>query len=162
MTEHLTKEQISVFQETFAIFAAPDKYGYEIITTRGLRKVLQCLGITPTELELKEMVDEVDIDDDGKINCDEFLIIMGKKMKQTDRKKGCIKDGCTNDSCIKETFGIFDDFGNGFVSKAELRNVMINLGERLKDEELDEMIKVADIDLDGRVNYEEFIKVITK
>ena len=162
MTEHLTKEQISVFQETFSLFAATDKYRYETITTRGLRKILQCLGITPTEADLNEMVDEVDIDDDGKINCDEFLIIMDKKMKQADSKKGCIKDRCTNDRCIKETFGIFDKHGNGFISKAELRNVMINLGERLKDKELDEMIKVADIDHDGQVNYKEFIKVITK
>ena len=31
---------------------------------------------------------------------------------------------------------------------------MINLGEKLTDEELDEMIREADIDGDGEVNYE--------
>jgi calmodulin len=151
MAEHLTEEQISIFQETFSLFTIADKHGYETITTRELCKVLQCLGISPTEQDLNEMVNEVDIDDDGKINCDEFLMIMDKKMKQTDREKG-----------IKETFRIFDQHGNGFISKAELRNVMINLGERLKEEELDEMIKVADADHDGQVNYEDFIKIITK
>ena len=44
--------------------------------------------------------------------------------------------------------------GNGFISAAELRHVMTNLGEKLTDEEVDEMIREADIDGDGQVNYE--------
>ena len=39
-------------------------------------------------------------------------------------------------------------------SAAELRHVMTNLGEKLTDEEVDEMIREADIDGDGQVNYE--------
>ena len=34
------------------------------------------------------------------------------------------------------------------------RHVMTNLGEKLTDEEVDEMIREADIDGDGQVNYE--------
>lgn len=41
-----------------------------------------------------------------------------------------------------------------FISAAELRHVMTNLGEKLTDEEVDEMIREADIDGDGQVNYE--------
>lgn len=41
--------------------------------------------------------------------------------------------------------------GNGFISAAELRHVMTNLGEKLTDEEVDEMIREADIDGDGQV-----------
>ncbi|TNN58659.1 Calmodulin [Liparis tanakae] len=46
----------------------------------------------------------------------------------------------------------FDDFkdGNGYISAAELRHVMTNLGEKLTDEEVDEMIREADIDGDGQ------------
>ena len=41
-----------------------------------------------------------------------------------------------------------------FYSAAELRHVMTNLGEKLTDEEVDEMIREADVDGDGQVNYE--------
>ena len=46
---------------------------------------------------------------------------------------------------------VFDKDGNGFISAAELRHVMTNLGEKLTDEEVDEMIREADIDGDGQV-----------
>ena len=46
---------------------------------------------------------------------------------------------------------MFDKDGNGFISAAELRHVMTNLGEKLTDEEVDEMIREADIDGDGQV-----------
>ena len=41
------------------------------------------------------------------------------------------------------------------------RHVMTNLGEKLTDEEVDEMIREADIDGDGQVNYEEFVTMMT-
>ena len=69
--------------------------------------------------------------------------MMAKKMKDTD-----------SEDEIREAFQVFDKDGNGFISAAELRHVMTNLGEKLTDEEVDEMIREADIDGDGQVNYD--------
>ena len=49
---------------------------------------------------------------------------------------------------------VFDKDGNGFISAAELRQVMSNLGEKLTDEEVEDMIREADLDGDGQVNYD--------
>lgn len=37
---------------------------------------------------------------------------------------------------------------------------MCNLGEKLTEEEVEEMIREADVDGDGLVNYEEFVKMM--
>ena len=37
---------------------------------------------------------------------------------------------------------------------------MRSLGEKLSDDEIYEMIREVDIDGDGQINYEEFVKVI--
>lgn len=42
----------------------------------------------------------------------------------------------------------------------QLRHVMINLGEKLTDEEVEQMIKEADLDGDGQVCFDEFVKMM--
>lgn len=37
---------------------------------------------------------------------------------------------------------------------------MINLGEKLTEEEAEQMIKEADLDGDGQVNFDEFAKMM--
>lgn len=51
-------------------------------------------------------------------------------------------------------FSVFDKNNDGLISSSELRHVMTNLGEKLSEEEVDDMIKEADMDGDGLVNYD--------
>lgn len=37
---------------------------------------------------------------------------------------------------------------------------MLNLGEKLTDEEVGLMVREADLDGDGQINYEEFIRIM--
>ncbi|CAF4821943.1 unnamed protein product [Rotaria sp. Silwood1] len=140
MADQLTEEQIAEFKEAFSLF---DKDGDGTITTKELGTVMRSLGQNPTEAELQDMINEVDADGNGTIDFPEFLTMMARKMKDTDSEEE-----------IREAFRVFDKDGNGFISAAELRHVMTNLGEKLTDEEVDEMIREADIDGDGQVNYE--------
>ena len=144
--KQLTEEQIAEFKEAFSLF---DKDGDGTITTKELGTVMRSLGQNPTEAELQDMINEVDADGNGTIDFPEFLTMMARKMKDTDSEEE-----------IKEAFKVFDKDGNGFISAAELRHVMTNLGEKLTDEEVDEMIREADIDGDGQINYEEFVKMM--
>ena len=51
--------------------------------------------------------------------------------------------------------------GNGYISRQELRQVMLNLGEKLAEEEIEYLINDIDIDGDGQINYEEFYLMMT-
>ena len=79
-----------------------------------------------------------------KIEYDEFEKFMASKFKKPDDVE----------EEMRESFKIFDKDGNGTIDAAELRQAMKSLGETMTDEEVDEMIKVADVDSDGKVNYQ--------
>nr|WGM49164.1 NEMOb [synthetic construct] len=145
--DQLTEEQIAEFKEAFSLF---DKDGDGTITTKELGTVMRSLGQNPTEAELRVMIIEVDADGDGTLDFPEFLAMMARKMKYRDTEEE-----------IREAFGVFDKDGNGYIGAAELRHVMTNLGEKLTDEEVGELIREADIDGDGQVNYEEFVQMMT-
>ncbi|CAN6815023.1 unnamed protein product [Brassica oleracea] len=172
MADQLTDDQISEFKEAFSLFDKDGDgtyifipildrilldslsmwifiYCVGCITTKELGTVMRSLGQNPTEAELQDMINEVDADGNGTIDFPEFLNLMARKMKDTDSEEE-----------LKEAFRVFDKDQNGFISAAELRHVMTNLGEKLTDEEVDEMIKEADVDGDGQINYEEFVKVM--
>ena len=53
---------------------------------------------------------------------------------------------------LYNAFKVFDKDGSGTISSDELRNVLKSLGEDLTDEEVDEMIKLADRNGDGSID----------
>ena len=51
----------------------------------------------------------------------------------------------------------FDKDGNGFISSAELRHLLTTLGEKLSDEEAEQLL-VGHEDNKGNINYENFVR----
>lgn len=147
MAEQLTEEQLCEFKEAFSLF---DKDGDGTITTNELGTVMRNLGQSPTEEELRDMLNEVDIDGNGIIDFNEFVSMMAKKLKETDTEEE-----------LKEAFKVFDKNGDGFISTDELMHVMTNLGEKLSQDEVEQMIQEADSNGDGQVDYAEFVKMMT-
>ena len=48
-------------------------------------------------------------------------------------------------------FKVFDKDGNGFISPVELQHIMTNLGEKLENDEIIDMVREADQDGDGYI-----------
>merc|ERR1712183_543862 len=142
MADKITEEQKSEFKAAFALF---DKDGNGSISTAELGAVMQSLGKPSTEAELKNLMKNVDTNKDGTLDFNEFLTLMSRKNENEE---------------MKAAFAAFDKDGNGFITSAELKEVMKSMGESLSDAEVDAMIKEADMNGDDQVNYEEFIKLM--
>jgi len=147
MGDILSEEQIGLFKDQF------DKYDTDrdgSVNTKEVGQILKSLGKNPTEGELVELVNYVDQDGTGMLDFPEFLAMMRKTT-----------DDANSEEEMQEAFRVFDRDGNGFVTEKELRLIMMNLGEKLTDDEIDEMIQCADVDGDGQINYEEFINLMS-
>ncbi|CAN1841373.1 Calmodulin-like protein 8 [Linum perenne] len=136
----LTQDQIVEFKEAFCLF---DKDG-------DGNSIKIYLSFPSIHSYIHSVITEVDADGNGTIEFAEFLSLMARKIKETDAEEE-----------LKEAFKVFDKDQNGYISATELRHVMINLGEKLTDEEVEQMIKEADLDGDGQVNYDEFVKMMS-
>ena len=79
----------------------------------------------------------------GTIDFNEFVVMMVRQARS-----------CHAVDEIKEAFRVFDKDGDGHITASELRQVMSNLGEKLTDEEIQEMIREADDNGDGQIDYE--------
>jgi Ca2+-binding EF-hand superfamily protein len=69
--------------------------------------------------------------------------------------------GKFTDEEIYEAFKAFDLDKNNFIGAAEIKHVVINIGEQVTDEEVDEMIRMVDSDGDGQVSWPEFYSMVT-
>ncbi len=146
MTDFLQEEKISECREVFDLF---DKDKDGAITVKELGDVMRALGANPTQAELDEMISEVVCEPSQRIEFKEFLDLFAKKMKDPDTEEDLI-----------EAFKVFDHDNDGVISNEELKHVMVTLGEFMSEEEADEMIREADIDGDGLINYFRFVKIM--
>ena len=141
---NFNEHQISLFREIFSEF---DKDGDGTLDTKYVGTIMRSLGQSPTESELRDIIVEVDADNSGYMDFSEFLTVMANHIKdETDTKD----DICT-------AFKVFDDTGKGTISVSDMRSVLTTMGDALTADEIDEMIKAADNNHSGQINYEEFV-----
>jgi len=132
------------WKEAFALF---DKKGTGAVPRETLGDLLRALGQNPTQAEVADIVASAPRDVDYK----SFLSILT-------RPDG-FKPAGTLDEFIRG-FLVFDKEGNGYIGAGELRYVLTQLGEKMTDEEVDELLKGVQIGPDGNVNYENFTRMI--
>lgn len=78
-----------------------------------LGTVMRSLGQNPTEGELQDMINEVDIDGNGTIEFTEFLGMMARKMKESDGEEE-LREAFRVSFCKKSWFDS-NQFGTCFV-----------------------------------------------
>lgn len=136
------------YKDVFELF---DRDAEGTIKTTDVGTVLRALGRNPSEAELRTLIREIDSEGNGKIDFSDFLaIIKLDKGRKADKEEE-----------IQDAFKVFDKDGSGEIQTAELRHVLMNLGEKFTEEEVESLIVEAQLDAMGSVKYGELISLLT-
>ena len=147
MADLLSVDQITELRSTFAMF---DRDGDGNISLAELTEALRTLGQNVAREDVRSMVEEADLDANGVIDFPEFLALIANRLNDAEEAE--------ND--LVEAFKFYDLNNTGFITATNLMYAMAKLGCRLTPEEADEMIREADLDMDGKLNYRDFRRVM--
>ncbi|KAJ5046396.1 uncharacterized protein L3040_003640 [Drepanopeziza brunnea f. sp. 'multigermtubi'] len=135
--------EVAALKEAFALF---DSDNDGVITKEEMSAVMKSLGLNPTMSEIEDMINEVDLDQTGTVDLEEFIKMMSIKSKPSN-----VEDE------MRSAFNVFDKDGSGSISVEELGALMKTFGENLTDDDLKTMIQEVDKNGDGSIDYQEFL-----
>ena len=142
----LSEEEIEEIREAFNLSTRMARHDRPQ-GAQGGHAVARLRGQEPDHL--RSMIGDIDKDNYGSIDFEEFLDMMTAKMSDKDTRED-----------IQAQFN-FDDDQTGCITLRNLKRVAKELGETMSDAELMEMIERADTDQDG-IPADEFYGIMTK
>ncbi|XP_017127507.1 calcium-binding protein E63-1 isoform X3 [Drosophila elegans] len=138
------------------------------VTANELQFMLKNLGINVSDELIHDLIREASHSGNGLINEAEFLQWVGRiqALRDDQQSHEDSKDNKPVDEADDVTedliaaFRVFDRDGNGFITRDELQTAMEMIGEPLNEQQLEQLLVIADLDQDGRINYEEFTRLL--
>lgn len=140
----LTEEQIADFKEAFSLF---DKDGDNRIKTSELGLLVRALNQNPTEAEVRKFITEIDPEETGMFSFPDFVALMARNIQTVDAEEELL-----------DALRVFER--EGTVQAATLKHLVCHMGEKFTEEEADDMIRRANPDADGNINYEAFARLL--
>ncbi|CAM9950845.1 unnamed protein product [Lampetra fluviatilis] len=149
----LRPEEIEELREAFREF---DRDGDGFMTCRDLGLCMRTMGFMPTEMELLELSQSINMTQGGRVDFEDFVELMAPKLLAETSGMVGIKE-------LRDAFREFDTNGDGRISSAELREAVAQLmGEQVSAREIDEIVRDVDTNGDGHVDFEEFVKMMSR
>jgi len=143
MAYTMDKSSLGALRDMFAVL---DKKSTGTIDLAELKQALQEMKFDDlSDDKIEKLFKGVDVDNSGEIHYNEFLAAVAESQ------------GLITQERLAEAFDRIDSDGKGYISKQDLRNV---LGSDCNDNLVNRMMDQADLKKDGRVDYDEFLKLM--
>jgi len=149
----MTTEQREIFQAAFDMF---DVDGSGAVSVDELGSVMKKLnGDEPfPDEEVRGLVKKYDADNSGQINFNEFCELMLEKLNEAAAKGPSAEEV---EARLRSLWMRYDRDASGRISKEEVYTmVLAEYGEKITEEEAEELIREVDTDGDGQIGCEEF------
>jgi Ca2+-binding EF-hand superfamily protein len=147
-SDALTHEEFTYYSEVFGIF---DKDGSGAIDLIELQEAFGSMNMEMSESDLKVMIAGI-AGHKEEVELPEFLKMVSIIKARTVK---------SNQLDLKEAFAAMDVDGNGFISASDLFKVLENIGESLPSDQIYEMLTYGDDDMDGKVGFDDFCRLMT-
>ena len=138
--------QVSL-QDAFTLYDT-DSDGF--IDQKSFGSLLRSLGYPLSDSEISTHLSRLDSSSSNKIALPEIAKLVATLASPPTPQ--------VLEKQLLDAFRVFDKDRTGLIGTVELRHLMTSLGERMTEEEADLMIREADPNGEGVVNYAEFIK----
>ena len=144
----MSKEELAEFRE---IFDLVDKDKGGSISRDELGELMDTLGIWASKEEIDLMINEIDEDNNGEIDFEEFVAVMSRK----------VNANYTSEE-VKSAFKAFEmDGSSGYVTIDSLRKALMSYGtEKLSLQQANDLLSQLEQDSQGRVNYIDYVNMM--
>ncbi|VFQ69467.1 unnamed protein product [Cuscuta campestris] len=145
IAESLSEEEIAGLTE---MFKSMDTDNSGAITFDELKAGLRKYGSTLKDTEIQELMDAADVDNSGTIDYGEFIAAT-IHLNKLEREEHLVA-----------AFKYFDKDGSGYITIDELQQACVE--HNMTDVFFEDIIREVDQDNDGRIDYGEFVAMMTK
>ena len=149
--EALNNHSPEELQEFRDIFNLADRSGEGHINKDQLGELLETLGIDATPDELHLMLAEIDADNNGLIEFNEFVAIMSRKV-----------NAAYTATQVQNAFKTFEGVSpDGYVRAEVLVKALQTYGkDKLTEEQATELVSQMESDSGGMINYKNYVDMM--
>ena len=140
----LTEEQKREIKDAFSSFEQDG------LLPEELKTAMKTLGFEANNQEVLKILDKIDTKK-GPLKFDDFMDVMVENNAEKDPEVE-----------IRKAFRVLCEEGTDKITMKSLSKICADLGEKIGEEELLEMITEADKDQDDEVGEEDFLKIMQK
>lgn len=153
-----TRDQLEFTIKVRAIFDGFDLDGTGVLTSQELRKALKTLGVNVSNKEMMDLMDRFDSNQDNVIDYGEFEDMIKDLIPPPEFDVG----GIFLEQKLKSMFAKMDQNGDKVLDKDEIREALVQLGMPMTDAHLERVVRAADTNQDGVVDFNEFCQAYSK